>query len=99
MFQFPMPPFGPGFDFGPPVGSPPEAVPEAEEIQEIGVQAVDPGAIRRCRFRFVYLRLRRAREFRAWLTFAGRRSVAGWRWTGFRWVYFGVNLRQIIDFE
>lgn len=119
MFQFPVPPIGPGFDFGPPGGqgpgfgppsgpppgaAPPPAgvpggAPGAAGAPGIGVQAVDPRAIRRCLFRFVYLRLRGRREFWAYLTFVGRRSIAGWRWTGFRWVYFGADLRQIVDFE
>jgi hypothetical protein len=30
--------------------------------------------------------------------FVGRNSVAGWRWNGFRWVYFGVDLRRIDSF-
>ncbi|MHB1393887.1 MAG: hypothetical protein ACYCYE_12600 [Clostridia bacterium] len=100
--QFP-PPFsgqGPGFgpSDGPPSGPPPAITPQLAGPQGIGIQAVDPGSIRRCRYRFVYLQLRNGREFWAWLTFVGRRSVAGWRWTGYRWVYFGISLRQIESF-
>ncbi|MBB6216692.1 hypothetical protein HNQ80_002796 [Anaerosolibacter carboniphilus] len=25
--------------------------------------------------------------------------MAGFRWTGFNWVYFGTDLRNIVDFE
>jgi len=101
-FQFPpipgvqLPGFGP-LD-GPPTGPPPSVTPQLAEPQGIGVQAIDPGAIRRCRYRFVYLRLTNGREFWAWLTFVGRRSIAGWRWTGFRWVYFGIDIRRIESF-
>ncbi len=100
--KFP-PPFdgqGPGFgpSDGPPSGPPPAITPQFAGPQGIGIQAVDPGSIRRCRYRFVYLQLRNGREFWAWLTFVGRRSVSGWRWTGYRWVYFGVSLRQIESF-
>jgi hypothetical protein len=60
--------------------------------------AVDPGAIRPCRFRFVYLWLDNRQQFWAWLIFVGRQSVAGWRWTGFNWVYFGLDLNRISSF-
>ena len=99
-FQQPFgPPFGPPqtAPSGPPLGPPPAYEPQATEI--IGIQAVDPGAIRRCLYRYTYIRLTNRRRFWAWLVFVGRRSVAGWRWTGYRWVYFGVDLRQIASFE
>jgi hypothetical protein len=72
--------------------------PNLLQTQGIGTKAIDPGSIRRCRNRFVYLELDNGREFWAWLNFVGRRSVSGWRWTGFRWVYFGVDLRRIDSF-
>jgi len=99
-----MGPFGPpsgpppGIPSGPPSGPPPSVTPQLGGPQGIGVLAVDPGSIRRCRYRFVYMQLRNGREFWVWLTFVGRRSVSGWRWTGRRWVYFGVDLRQIDSF-
>lgn len=93
-------PFGPpsGPSAGPPSGPPPSVTPQFGGPQGIGIQAVDPGSIRRCRYRYVYMQLRNGREFWAWLTFVGRRSVSGWRWMGRRWVYFGVDLRQIDSF-
>jgi hypothetical protein len=101
---------GPGFDpsftppgqggqfSGPPTGPPPSIVPKPK-TQGIGVMSVDPGAIRPCRYRYVYLWLRNGRQYWAWLVYVGPRSVAGWRWTGFNWRYFGVDLRQIENFE
>lgn len=89
---------GKGPSAGPPQGPPPAMKPKTQQKQGIGVQAVDPGAIRRCMYRYVYLELDNGREFWAWLTFVGRRSVAGWRWTGYRWVYFGTDLRRIDSF-
>lgn len=93
------PPIGPpngstGSD-GPPTTPPPSFTPR----QSPSVFAVDPGAIRRCTYRFVYLWLDNGREFWAYLVFVGRRSVAGYRWTGRRWVYFGLDLRDISYFE
>lgn len=100
--QFPFPGGGQGPGFGPsdgpPSGPPPSITPQLAAPSGAGVFAIDPGSIRRCRFRFVYLRLRNRREFWAWLTFVGRRSVSGWRWNGRRWVYFGVSLREIVSF-
>jgi hypothetical protein len=98
-----QPPFGGPGQAGPPSGPPPSFVPQQAAAQTlagdgVGVFAVDPGAIRPCRFRFVYLWLRGGRQFWAWLVFVGRDSVAGWRWTGFNWVYFGVDLRRIVSF-
>jgi hypothetical protein len=64
----------------------------------VGAYAVDPGAIRRCLYRYVYIWLENGRSFWAWLTFVGRTSVAGWRWNGYRWVYFGIDLSDIEAF-
>ena len=99
---------GPGFPpgqgpggggMGPPTGRPPAFVPSLAAAQQtVGIYAVDPGAIRPCRFRYVYLWLDNRQQFWAWLIFVGRRSVAGWRWTGFNWVYFGVDLDRISSF-
>lgn len=90
-------PFGPqGGQFGPPSGPPPAYTPQQAQV---GVYAVDPGAIRRCRFRFTYIWLTTGQSFWAWLVFVGRRSVSGWRWTGYRWVYFGIDLDYIASFQ
>lgn len=94
-----FPPGQAGVGTGPPSGPPPSFVPsQAAAQQTVGVLAVDPGAIRRCRFRFVYIWLDNRQQFWAWLIFVGRRSVAGWRWTGFNWVYFGVDIDRISSF-
>jgi len=102
-FQPSGPPFGApagGQQQGPPSGPPPSFIPQQAQAQSLGagVFAVDPGAIIPCRFRFVYLWLRNGQQFWAWLVFVGRRSAAGWRWNGFRWVYFGVDLNNIQSF-
>lgn len=84
----------------PPAGPPPTYIPQKPrpQAQGPGVLAVDPGAIRPCVFRYVYLWLTNGRQFWAYLVFVGRTSVAGWRWNGFRWVYFGLDLRRIESF-
>jgi hypothetical protein len=91
-------PFAQGQQSGPPSGPPPSFVPQQSQAQGIGVFAIDPGAIRPCIFRYVYIWLNTGESFWAWLIFVGRRSAAGWRWTGFRWIYFGVDLRNIESF-
>ncbi|OPZ94985.1 MAG: hypothetical protein BWY74_00109 [Firmicutes bacterium ADurb.Bin419] len=101
------PPFGPpsgtpggapGASSGPPSGPPPAFTPQQSQSQGVGVFAVDPGAIRPCTFRYVFIWLNTGERFWAWLVFVGPRSAAGWRWTGFRWIYFGVDLRNIESF-
>jgi hypothetical protein len=93
------PPVGPpsqGPQGGPPTSPPPTFVPA--ETQQAEAFAVDPGSIRRCLFRFTYVWLRNFQQFWFYPTFVGSRSVSGYRWTGFNWVYFGINLRQIRSF-
>lgn len=92
---FGQPPVSPGSSSRPPAGPPPAFVPMQSQI---GVQLIEPGAIRPCTFRYVYIWLNTGERFWAWLVFVGRRSAAGWRWTGFRWIYFGVDLRNIESF-
>lgn len=60
--------------------------------------AIDSGAISFCQFRFTYLWLRNGQNFWYYPIFIGRRSVAGFRWTGRSWVFFGVDTNQITSF-
>ena len=98
------PPFGPppggaSQGAGQPPGPPPSFTPShAVQQQSVGVLSINPGAIRPCIFRYVYLWLDNGEQFWAWLVFVGSRSVAGWRWTGRRWIYFGVDIRRISSF-
>ena len=76
---------------GAPTSPPPSFVPP----QQVEAYAVDPGGIARCLFRYTYVWLRGFEQFWFYPTFVGRNSVSRYRWTGFRWVYFGIDLRQI----
>lgn len=100
--QYPFYPPGqgqqPSFPFAPP-GPPPSVTPQAGAAGQIGVQAVDPGAIRGCLFRWTYVWLRGGQQFWFFPVFVGRRSVAGFRWTGWGWYYYGVDLRRIVQFR
>src|SRR3712207_8574504 len=46
------------------------------------------------RSRFVYIWLNNGGSFWAWLTYVGRESVAGFRWTRYGWRYFGIDSRS-----
>ncbi|CDQ41124.1 MULTISPECIES: hypothetical protein [Virgibacillus] len=93
----PGPPPGPG---GPgqgqaPTAPPPSFVPQKPQVQTF---AVDPGGIRFCLFRNTYIWLRRD-SFWFYPIFVGRNSIAGFRWTGFGWVYFGIDLDRIESYQ
>ena len=101
--QFPGGPGGPGGpgsgpSSGPPTSPPPSFTPQSPQEGGITTFAVDPGGIRGCLFRFTYVWLRRD-AFWYFPTFVGRRSIAGYRWNGFRWVYFGIDLNRIQSFQ
>jgi hypothetical protein len=95
---------GPQKSQGFPSSNPPKFTPQKPSYQmnKVGgptTKAVDPGAIRPCTYRFVYIWPKRGRGFWAWLTYVGRMSASGFRWNGFRWVYFGMDLRSIDHFQ
>lgn len=84
--------------YGPP-GAPPNFIPKKpSETKGIGLKAIDTGAIRPCKFTFVYIWLNNGRSFWAWLTYVGRESVAGFRWTRYGWRYFGIDSDRIDSF-
>lgn len=79
-----------------PRGAPSSPPPSFEPVEPLVTPfALDPGAVLPCRFRFSYIWPRRGRPFWAWIIFVGRRSFAGFRWTGRRWVYFAMDLRDV----
>lgn len=90
----------PGFRMGPRQGPPDTPPPRiTPSLDAADIRAVDPGAIRRCLYRFTFVMLNNNQRFWMWPVFVGRRSVAGFRWTGRRWVYFGIDLRRIASFR
>jgi hypothetical protein len=106
---FQPPPFGggqqpgffpPGFGGGQQQGGAPSSPPPSYTPQESPqLFAVDPGAIRGCLYRFTFIWLNNGSSFWFYPTFVGRDSVAGYRWRGFRWVYYGTDLRRIRSFR
>ncbi|EIT84521.1 hypothetical protein A374_14365, partial [Fictibacillus macauensis ZFHKF-1] len=85
-----------------PPGPPPTTIPSSTTHSSgqgsPSVYAVDPGAISPCLYQYVYLRLTNGQGFWAWLTYVGRQSVAGFRWSNRRWNYFGLDTNMISSF-
>ncbi|WP_226037817.1 hypothetical protein [Aquibacillus saliphilus] len=83
-----------------PTSPPPSFIPQQQQAGQPQLYAVDPGAIQGCLFRFTYIWLDRGYgSFWFYPTFVGRRSVSGYRWIGFTWVYFGIDLDRIESFQ
>lgn len=80
-----------------PPGPPPSEIPK-KDAGGPSLKAVDPGAISGCMYRYVYIWQTNGYGYWAWLTYVGRKSIAGYRWIGYRWVYFGTDLRNIETF-
>jgi len=78
-----------------PVSPPPAFIPQQAAITPF---AVDPGAISGCLRRNTYVWLRNGEQFWYFPTFVGRNSVAGFRWNGRFWMFFGIDLRRISSF-
>ncbi|MFD7521046.1 transporter [Paenibacillus chitinolyticus] len=91
-----MPP-PPGFPGGSAGQQAPTAPPPQFEPQ-VAPFAVDPGGIVGCLFRNTFIWLNDGTRFWYFPTFVGRTSVAGFRWTGFSWIYFGIDLRRISSY-
>ncbi|WP_242971962.1 hypothetical protein [Haloimpatiens massiliensis] len=102
--QMNMPPF-PGMSNtpnmqGPPTAPPPSFTPNKSTAKSGGIstKAVDTGSIRPCLYRFTYIWQSNGRSYWTYLTYVGKKSISGWRWMRFRWVYFGLDLRKIDSF-
>ncbi|NEW07573.1 collagen-like protein [Paenibacillus sp. SYP-B3998] len=83
-----------------PPSSPPPSYTPQKPFTATGATAqfIDPGSIARCLFRFTYVWLRNGGQFWFFPVFVGPNSVAGFRWEGFRWRYFGIDVRLIDAF-
>lgn len=95
----------PGQGGGPP-GPPPAYIP-AKTDQQVkslqgsggpGIKAVSPDSVKFCLYRFTYIWQTNGRSYWAYLVRVDRRSISGFRWAGWRWVYFGVDTRRIDSF-
>jgi len=87
------PPGAPGRNDAPRT-PPPDYVPARARAS----RAVDPGAISGCLNSFMYVWLTNGQAFWMFPTFVGRRSISGFRWSRFGWVYTGFDLRLVESF-
>jgi hypothetical protein len=103
-FNFPGGAFNPP---GMPKSAPPNYTPNknAPGVQNFNISggtpstfAVSANSIRFCLYKYTYIWERNGRHYWAFLLNVDRRSVSGFRWTGRRWVYFGIDLRRIDSF-
>ena len=93
---------------GPPSGKPPGYIPAKTDsgvkklsTTSVGgpqVTAVGPGTINFCLYKYTYIWQTNGRSYWAYLVYVDNVSVSGFRWDGWRWVYFGVDLRRIDSF-
>lgn len=83
---------------GPPKTPPPDMTPQLSDAPDVDLTAVDPGAIAPCVYRFSYIWLKNGQSFWAYLVYVGKKSASGWRYKRKRWVYFGVDLKEIKSF-
>lgn len=88
-----------GMGMNVPSGPPPAMMPTKPQMPPGAVFAVDPGAISGCLYRFTAIYPRFGQPFWAWLVFVGPRSAAGYRWNGFSWNPFGIDLNLIDYFQ
>jgi len=98
-FPFPFPPSSPppgGPPFmnpnGQPPGPPPPYIPDQTPYR------VDPGSIRGCKRKYTYIWLDNGNSFWFYPTYVGRKSISGYRWYGFFWLYYGVDLNRVQSF-
>ena len=110
----PRPPFGgPGMGSNqgtppppPPVNNqmmpptpPPNFTPKKNQGQ-VSTFAIDSGSIRGCLYRWVYIWPSRSNQgFWLYLTYVGRRSIAGFRTSRWGYSYYGMDTNQINSFQ
>lgn len=62
--------------------------------------AIDAGSIRGCLYRWVYIWPSRSNQgFWLYLTYVGRRSIAGFRSSRWGFSYYGMDVNQIDSFQ
>ena len=91
-----------------PPGPPPNFIPQKNQAMGgpgfsgghggVSPLAIRPGQINFCLFKFTYIWQTNGMAYWAFLTRAGRNSVAGFRFRRGRWFFFGLDLRNIDSF-
>ncbi|SHK08702.1 hypothetical protein SAMN02745163_03190 [Clostridium cavendishii DSM 21758] len=94
---------------GSPMGPPPAYIPAKNDTKvksfspsgdsnNPNMKYVSGGSLKPCLYRYTYIWQNNGRSYWAYLTRIDPRSVSGWRWLGFRWVFFGVDTNRIDSF-
>lgn len=60
--------------------------------------SIDSGAISPCLYKYIYIFPNTGKGFWTYLTYVGKKSIAGYKWTENSWVYFGISLVKIDSF-
>ena len=89
------------FDFpGPPGGFPPPPQGPPPLSQPFRQRRRAPfGSFRPCLYRYTYVWLRNGNSFWFYPVFMEAGGVAGYRWTGTRWRFYGLDPRRVDYFE
>lgn len=90
----------------PPAGPPPFGLPSKndQKMKILGKYDSSKGkkiatnSLKPCLYKYTYIWQRNGFNYWAFLTSINCCSVSGWRWIGFRWVYFGVDIKRIDSF-
>lgn len=94
----PGPPSNPNASPGPPPSYTPKQAPAAK-ASDPTLFKVSPGSISPCKYQYVYVWQTNGSSYWAWFTRIDRTTASGYRWNGYRWIYFGVDLNKIESFE
>lgn len=94
----PGPPSNPNNVPGPPPSYTPKQAPSSKSSNS-NMLKVSPGSLSPCKYQYVYVWQTNGSSYWAWFTRIDRTTASGYRWNGYRWVYFGVDLNRIESFE
>lgn len=90
--------------------APPNYIPSKNDkgVQSLGgsssssggaqLKAVSGQSISFCLYQNTYIWQTNGRSYWAYLVYVDKKTVSGFRWTGWGWAYFGVDLRMIDSF-
>ena len=82
----------------PPQSSPPPFIPSKTEISNSGnsvVKDITTENMKDCFNKFTYVWQLNGRSYWAYITSCDKKSLSGWRFIAFKWIYFGVDLSKI----
>lgn len=94
----PSSPSNPNATPGPPPAYTPKQAPTQKDSNST-LFKVSPGSISPCKYQYVYVWQTNGTSYWAWFTRIDRSTASGYRWNGYRWIYFGVDLNKIESFE